>query len=137
MVDRGISQKMRDPFTVAQTLRLLPSQRIPFSNRTADIERPHLSRVTHEVASAQITPWPRFCKPRGLQRSQIVVRCDRNASQEWKTQTARPILATCQPCGFVFPTSRYRAPFRAKTHQRASLSHGTGPGADGLGQCAL
>jgi len=22
--------------------------------------------------------------------------------QEWKTQQARPILATCQPCGFVF-----------------------------------
>src|SRR5258707_6763934 len=40
MVDRGISQKMREPFTVAQTFRLVPSQRIPFSNRTADIDRP-------------------------------------------------------------------------------------------------
>jgi hypothetical protein len=36
-----------------------------------------------------------------------------------------PILAACQPCGFVFPTSRYSG---AKTHQRASLSHKRGGG---------
>jgi hypothetical protein len=30
--ERGISQKIREPFTVAQTARLLPSHRISFSN---------------------------------------------------------------------------------------------------------
>src|SRR6476659_6771153 len=77
MVDREISQKMREPFTVAQTLRLLPSQRIPFSNRTADIDRPSFD---HPIASAQITPWPRFCKPRGCNNLKLGVGCDRNAS---------------------------------------------------------
>src|SRR5258705_13635275 len=93
MVDRGISQKMREPFTVAQTLRLLRSQRIPFSNRTADIDRvPHW--ITQKVASAQITPWPRFCKPVWLQRSQIGVRCDRNvAGMEDPRQRGRSLPA--------------------------------------------
>src|SRR5258705_2158557 len=35
----------------------------------------------------------------------------------------------CQPSGFVLRASQARRPFRTKTHQRASLSHGARAGA--------